>query len=92
MVGPAGEEGYESFNLIVCTGPWLADLANEGGPTIGRHHLIVGAYDFQKIEAFIRAYCSNCEGATWNEVGPLVARLGHWEFEDYREYDPAIMG
>jgi len=92
MVGPAGEDSYESFDLIVCTSSWLAELASERGPTMGRHHLIVSGYDYKEIEAFIRVYCSNCEGLTWNDVGPLVGRLGHWEFEDYREYSPVNDG
>jgi hypothetical protein len=28
---------------------------------------------------------ANCEGDTWQQVALKVGRLGHWEFEDYRE-------
>lgn len=86
MVGPAGALGEESFDLIVCTPAWLLETVERSGPLIGRHHIIVARFDYDELEGLIRSFCDRCDGATWQEVAAKVARLGGWEFEDYREY------
>lgn len=90
MVGPDGMEGEESFDVEVCTPEWLAQSYGPSGIVLGRGHLIVFRYDFPAIDAFVRDFVEGCVGATWPEVAAKVARLGHWEFEDYEEYRPDV--
>lgn len=85
MVGPAGHDGEESFDFVVCTPAWLREKVEATGPLPGHHHLVVAAYDYDGLERFVRAFCEQCEGATWQEVAAKVGQLGRWEFDDYRE-------
>ena len=50
---------------------------------IGRHHLIVREYNYQKIADSIQDFLRECTGESWIEVAEKVSRLGKWEFEDY---------
>jgi hypothetical protein len=84
MAGPAGGEGEESFDMVVCTPDWLR---NQLGPTdikMGRHYLLVKQYDFAALARFVKNFAAECSGATWHEAALRLARLGKWEFEDYR--------
>jgi hypothetical protein len=83
MFGPAGSEGEESFDIVVCTPRWLSAEVERKGIVDGRHHLIVGQFDFAQVSAFLSEYAKTCAGKTWREVAVKLARLGHWEFEDY---------
>jgi hypothetical protein len=85
IVGPNGAAGEESFDVEVCTPKWLSERLRKEAVVMGRHHLIVANYDWTRISAFIRKWVASCEGGTWEQVALQVGRLGHWEFEDYRE-------
>ena len=84
MIGPAGDDSAESFDLTVCTPTWLAEKVDSEGPMIGLHYIVVSAFDYDALFRVVQSFCSGCEGATWQEVGPKVGRLGRWEFDDYR--------
>ena len=86
MAGPEGEEGEESFDVVVCTPRWLSDHLALTDMTIGRHHLLVKQYDFDRLLQFVTDFAAECRGATWGEAAGRLARLGKWEFEDYVEY------
>ena len=81
LVGPSDGPGEESFDVVVCSPEWLAD---RGGPTIGRHHIIGTRYDYDELLTLILDDLEGCDGKDWAEVGAKVGRLGRWEFEDYR--------
>jgi hypothetical protein len=83
FVGPDDADGYEAFDVVVCTPKWLADTHGKDEVVIGRHYLIVFAYNFERIMEEIEAFLDTCTGATWHEVALKVGRLGYWEFEDY---------
>ena len=85
MVGPEGEEGEESFDIEVCTPKWLEEHYGVDDVVVGRHHLIVRKYDYERIVDAIKRFLRGCSGENWEEVGGKVARLGKWEFEDYTE-------
>jgi hypothetical protein len=89
IIGPQSEEGEESFDFMVCTTGWFATdrLTSPGAMASGRHVLFVNKYDYPSLEKYVREYCVSCEGRTWHEVAEKLARLGHWEFEDYRQTD-----
>jgi hypothetical protein len=87
MIGPANQEGEESFDMVVCTPEWLK-RNHTAEIVLGRHHLIVFEYDYEGLAGYIAAYAKKCTGESWQEIAQLLCRLGKWEFEDYRE--PAI--
>jgi len=43
------------------------------------------SFDFGRVRQFVEGYVRGCEGEDWAEVANKLARLGQWEFEDYRE-------
>lgn len=85
MVGPADEDGEESFDIVVCTPKWLEEICEMEDIVIGRHYFIVRKYNYEKIILTIEKFLQQCSGKNWDEVGRKVSRLGRWEFEDYIE-------
>ena len=85
LVGPVGGRGEESFDITLCTAGWLAGRAGEERILDARHHVIVHAFDYDLVERFLRERVDGLEGSTWDELAERLGRLGHWEFEDYRE-------
>ena len=85
-VGPKEQDGIESFNVIVCTPKWLTHHHNYDDIIVGRHHLILFEYDYQRLIQRIEKFLQQCSGENWAEVAAKVGRLGHWEFEDYQHY------
>jgi hypothetical protein len=85
LIGPEGTKGEESFDFIVCTPEWFASdrLPRADSIASGRHILFMRRFDYVALENFIRNYCASCQGRTWHDVAEKLARLGHWEFEDY---------
>ena len=83
IVGPAGVDGQEAFDFVLCTPEWFAAHCDNDFK-LGRHHLFVRFFDYAKLESFVRDYCASCSGTTWKDVAEKMGRLGHWEFEDYR--------
>lgn len=84
IAGPADEEGAESFNIDIVTPAWLAAHVKQHGPLVGRHYLIVDRWDWPTIRAFLTAAIEREEASTWSGLGERLARIGHWEFEDYQ--------
>jgi hypothetical protein len=84
IISPEGEEGEESFDIMVCTPDWLKDNHSKDEIIFGRHHLIVFKYDYQAIYQKLAKYVNSIEANTWDEISSLIGRVGHWEFEDYK--------
>lgn len=84
MIGPEGQDGAESFDIQVCTPKWLLGRHKPNDVLMGAHMLIVFEYDLQRIREFIQHYCQLCVGTSWQEITSKLARIGGWEFEDYR--------
>ncbi|WP_454645473.1 immunity 8 family protein [Bradyrhizobium liaoningense] len=83
MVGPAGDRGQESFQITVCTPDWFLQHMNKSIAS-GRHHLFVRRFNYQELWSYLADYCSGCTGSSWQEAAEKVARIGFWEFEDYK--------
>jgi hypothetical protein len=83
MFVPAGSEGEESFDILVCTRRLSAEVERKG-IVDGRHHLIVSKFDLAQLSSFLAEYAKTCAGKTWQEAAIKLSRLGHWEFEDYK--------
>lgn len=84
IISPKGEEGEESFDIMVCTPEWLKENHKEDEIIFGRHHLIVFKYDYQAIYKKLLEYVNNIDVNSWDEIGTQIGRIGHWEFEDYK--------
>ncbi|HXZ14242.1 MAG TPA: immunity 8 family protein [Candidatus Sulfotelmatobacter sp.] len=87
MVGVRGETGQESFDIGVCAPKWLEERCQKDGFVLGRHYLVVDGYNVPFIKKAITKLIESYEGSTWAEIGGKIARVGHWEFEDYRPDD-----
>jgi hypothetical protein len=85
MAGPAGEQGEESFDVVVCTPSWLSDQLGPADIRMGRHYLLVKQYDYVRLRRFVERFAAQCSGATWQEAALDLGRLGKWEFEGYGE-------
>jgi hypothetical protein len=85
MVGPQGENGEESFDLTLCSPAWLRQLAADDRIFDPRHHLILGRFNWPKVEEYLGQRVARCEAATWQGIAEKLGRLGHWEFEDYTD-------
>lgn len=83
MIGPEGQEGEESFGFQVCTPAWLETHYSETDVLFCRHMIIVFEYDVSRIKSSLSNYCERCFGETWQDIANALARIGHWEFEDY---------
>jgi len=49
MIGPAGEEGEESFDIEVCTPRWIEKRHRVDEVVVGLHYLIVREYNYPRI-------------------------------------------
>jgi hypothetical protein len=88
LVGPPDSPGEESFDVTVCTPEWLGQACRQdGGIYNPRHHLVVNfdQFDAHALHAWLSARVQEVQTETWAEVGAHLGRLGHWEFEDYRD-------
>ena len=85
MVGANDEKGEESFDIEICTPKWLMDNHNLAEIVLGKHKLIVFEFDMRRILEKVKKLFDNCSGKDWNEIAIKLSRIGHWEFEDYRE-------
>jgi hypothetical protein len=55
---------------------------------LGKGKLIVFRCDMVMILARIKTLFGGCIGKDWNEIAIQLSRIGHWEFENYQEYNP----
>jgi Immunity protein 8 len=62
MIGPAGQQGHESFDFMLCTPEWFASNIREDFK-MGRHYLFVRDFDYMQLERFVREYCGSCAEA-----------------------------
>ncbi|MBT0993552.1 hypothetical protein KIN34_04540 [Cellulomonas sp. DKR-3] len=85
LVGPADAPGEESFDVVVCTPRWIQRVADEHGPQIGRHLLVVSSLDLPAAVEFLAAHVASLEADDWAGLATELARVGYWEFEDYQE-------
>jgi hypothetical protein len=86
VVGPRGDRGEESFNVVVCTPRSLERELRDRGHMIGRHLYLVELWDSARILADLQHAVESEEAPTWEELGTRIGRIGKWEFEDYKEF------
>lgn len=84
MVGIEGASGEESFGFTVCNPASLeSQLAAKADSGWHRALLVVGSYDFERIQSAVRALCDGAEADDWKSVARNLSRYTLWEFEDY---------
>jgi len=88
FIGPSNSDGEETFDLTVCTPAWLSLACERDDFVIGRHHLIVLAYDFELIRRTLDKFVNRCSGDTWQQIAAKLSRIAYWEFEDYQPSTP----
>ena len=66
------------------SGPWWA----ESGVIVGQPLIVADAWDFPLIRQRVEDYCTGCEGEEWEDILPMLTRLGLWEFENYNPDGP----
>ncbi|TFZ54494.1 hypothetical protein E4V01_25120 [Methylorubrum sp. Q1] len=84
MYGIHGQEGDESFDILVCNPSWI-ELEANNGIFSGRHYLITTRFDIDVIKKFLIDIALNCAASSWQEAAERLGRYGKWEFEDYIE-------
>lgn len=84
VVGPAGKEGEESFDVQVVSPGWLLQRYGEKEIISGEFRLLVFNYDWFLIEGYLRKRVSACVGETWDDVAEKIGRFARWEFFDYQ--------
>ena len=78
-VGPLGLRGREDFELFVATPRWLESRHGRAGAVLGAGKLLVFAWDYQRIRAFLAREVERCTGRTWLDVARKVGRFAEWE-------------
>ena len=76
MYGPAGSEGEESFDILVCRPKWISGEVEREGIIDGRHHLIVSRFDLAQIRALLERYAMASAANTWEQAASKLSRLG----------------
>jgi Immunity protein 8 len=69
LVGPAGQEGEESLQFIVCTPRHLAKQLVSDKYSLGRGLVLIGSSDIQGILRFVQRAVERVEGSNWADVG-----------------------
>jgi hypothetical protein len=87
LIGTRGEDGSESFEVTVVTPLWLMDNIPNGELYSGRHKFVMLSYNRRQIMTYFHKVVGNCSGNTWEEIARKLSRIGHWEFEDYKEFE-----
>jgi len=85
MIGPKGEKGEESFDMMVVTPKWLMEKYGHSEVILGKHYVIVFEYNYENLYNRLQYTVDGLEEKDWNTLALKLARFGHWEFDDYRD-------
>jgi hypothetical protein len=87
LVGPCGAAGEESFDVRVLSVAMLADeLGGSGRVVDGRHTLLVREWSGSALIEYLERAVSACVADRWESLAEKLARIGAWEFEDYKPF------
>lgn len=81
LIGP----GEETFDLIVCSVPWIERFLESTPVMDMRHHLVVREFRWDAIRGFIEGAVARCVGDTWADVAQQLSCFALWEYEGYRK-------
>lgn len=83
MIGEKGQEGEESFDIMVLTPKWLTENYNNNDIVFGFHHIIMFDYNYQLLLNKLINYIENINADNWDEFGNKINLIGKWEFSNY---------
>lgn len=81
-VGASSQPGTEHFATLVCTPTWFSRYYQSTDIVVGRHHLFMLSYNFERLSSFLSNAVSSCRGETFSEMADCVGRIGKSEFEE----------
>ena len=76
LVGPSDGPREESFDVVVCTGGWLASMA-KSNPRSARYHTVVDSFDWPALRLHFEQQVEACTGQNWVEVAQQLSRIGY---------------
>jgi hypothetical protein len=82
-IGLQGVDAADNFQALICSTRQLAALVGQSGVVVGQPLIVAETWDFPLIKQRIEDYCAACEGEEWEDILPMLTRLGLWEFENY---------
>jgi Immunity protein 8 len=82
-IGLEGLEAADDFQALICSTRSLAAMVEQSGVLVGQPLIVVEAWDLPLIKRRIEDYCAACQGEEWEDILPMLTRLGLWEFENY---------
>lgn len=89
-IGVRGEAGADTFTFYVCTPNRLARSVQRTPYQFGRHLLIVEKFDWSVVESAIQSLLETLTADSWGDLAIRIGRYGHWEYEDYVEYEGTV--
>lgn len=85
MVGSDEFDGYESFDVTVCTPKWLVEKYKPSDIIFGIHYIIMFSYNYNRLKEVLKKNIEDLEGNSWDELAQKIAKIGMWEFQDYKD-------
>jgi hypothetical protein len=82
-IGVEGLDAADDFQALICSSRTLSEMVAQRGVLVGQPLIVVQEWDFPLIKQRIEDYCAACQGEEWEDILPMLTRLGLWEFEDY---------
>ena len=90
-IGLEGTDAADDFETLICSVNSVAALVGEsGGVIVGQPLIITERWDHQQIRQRIEDYCSSCQGEEWEDILPMLTRIGLWEFENFDPDDTPL--
>jgi hypothetical protein len=83
-VGPAGEPGHESFEVLLVTTAWLVNRLAEQEGVFGAATYFMEEIDVAAALSVLAGRIASMEGDTWEDLGRRIGSFAHWEFDDYQ--------
>ena len=87
-IGVEGTDAADNFRTLICSVRSLGAMVAESGIIVGQPLIVADAWDFPLIRQRVEDYCAACEGEEWEDILPMLTRLGLWEFENYNPDGP----
>ena len=85
-IGPDSSDASEIFAFSVIT---PTALSRETHFRWGRGLLIVPTFSWETVDHALARLLAHCSRDSWAEVAQQLNQNLHWEFDNYREREPA---
>lgn len=84
MIGPEGNDGEESFDVLVCTPRWLVREISRDKMQLVRHTLLMEKFDLARALERLHHEVESASGESWQKLLLSLVQIGRWEFDNYR--------